>query len=991
MAAQAAFVGRERELAELDGLLNLALAGQGQVGFVAAEAGAGKTALLREFTRRAQDAHPDLVVAAGECNSLDGQGDPYLPFREVLALLTGDVDAGLSAGAITPTNAQRLRDIITRSGQVLVDIAPDLINVVIPGSRVVAVLGKAVASRVGWLEKLDRLAKTKRHDSSLGEPSLGPERLFEEYAAYLRHLSELRPLVITLDDLQWVDAASAGLLFHLGRRIADRRILILGTFRPDAILSKPDGGRHPLESVLHEFSRYTGRGMIELAPASIAEGRAFVDALLDFEPNRLDEPFRSALYDQTEGHPLFLAELLRELRDRGDLYLDPQGAWSARPGIDWSAFPKRAEGVIGERISRLEQPDRDILDCACVEGEAFTAEVLAIVLGQDPRSIVGRLASLDREHGLVSNTGVRRVRQQRLSSYSFRHHLVRQYLYQSIDPSRRAYFHEDAAKALETLYADEDDDILGQLAYHYREAGTAELALQYAVRAGDRASRLYANTDAVGHYSSALSLFPMAGADIGQLIEVYRRKGRALELSGQSQMALANYEEMETVGQREGVAPLVLAALTAQSVLLALPTVTHDPEKGRRLAGKALELARDAGDKAAEARVLWSLLLISRYTGHPNEAAAYGEESLVSARQLESQEQLAFILHDLAGVYWILGNLPKAEAAFAEARGLWKDLGNLPMLANTLGNNAQQSLAAGDLSRTLELSDEALSLGRSINNSSGVSFAQTLRGFVFMHRGEVALGLQALREAVEAGEAGNNAYGMTGIRAEFGWAVACTGAIEDGLLLARQGLDEAVRHFQSARDWATAILARIYLMSGDLPSAQAALPLSGFELTDEHLAEASMFGGVAIGMAAGELALAQGNIDLARRSIDKLIAHLQKLGARLYLADALRLQGEVLLAEGRVEEARQVLLEARQAAVASGSRLALWPLLDALADLEATHGDVGKCDALRREVNEILAFFAESMDDPARSSAFLSSPRVRGILAKSRSQNDEEG
>ena len=66
------FVGRERELERLDRLLDLALTGQGQVCFLAGEAGSGKTALIREFTQRAQQKHPDLVVAGGECNDLDG-------------------------------------------------------------------------------------------------------------------------------------------------------------------------------------------------------------------------------------------------------------------------------------------------------------------------------------------------------------------------------------------------------------------------------------------------------------------------------------------------------------------------------------------------------------------------------------------------------------------------------------------------------------------------------------------------------------------------------------------------------------------------------------------------------------------------------------------------------------------------------------------------------------------------------------------------------
>jgi DNA-binding SARP family transcriptional activator len=102
------FVARERELAQLDGFLDLTLAGQGRVVFVTGEAGSGKTALVQEFCRRSQDVHPGLGVASGNCNAYTGVGDPYLPFREILALLTGDVEAKWAAGAITRDHARRL-------------------------------------------------------------------------------------------------------------------------------------------------------------------------------------------------------------------------------------------------------------------------------------------------------------------------------------------------------------------------------------------------------------------------------------------------------------------------------------------------------------------------------------------------------------------------------------------------------------------------------------------------------------------------------------------------------------------------------------------------------------------------------------------------------------------------------------------------------------------------------------------------------------------
>jgi DNA-binding SARP family transcriptional activator len=87
------FVARERELAQLDGFLDGALAGRGKVVFVTGEAGSGKTALIQEFARRAQAADAGLVIAWGHGNAHTGIGDPYLPFREVLGLLTGDVEA----------------------------------------------------------------------------------------------------------------------------------------------------------------------------------------------------------------------------------------------------------------------------------------------------------------------------------------------------------------------------------------------------------------------------------------------------------------------------------------------------------------------------------------------------------------------------------------------------------------------------------------------------------------------------------------------------------------------------------------------------------------------------------------------------------------------------------------------------------------------------------------------------------------------------------
>jgi len=111
------------------------------------------------------------------------------------------------------------------------------------------------------------------------------------------------------------------------------------------------GERHPLEPVLNELKRYLGDVWVDLAQTEKAEGRQFVDALLDSEPNRLGEGFRQALFRHTGGHPLFTIELLREMQERGDL-IEDEGRWVEGPTLNWGALPARVQGVIEERIGR---------------------------------------------------------------------------------------------------------------------------------------------------------------------------------------------------------------------------------------------------------------------------------------------------------------------------------------------------------------------------------------------------------------------------------------------------------------------------------------------------------------------------------------------------------------------------------------------------------------------------------------------------------------
>ncbi|MBT8395608.1 MAG: AAA family ATPase, partial [Gemmatimonadetes bacterium] len=440
-----------------------ALDGEGGVCFVTGEAGTGKTALLGEFARQGQDLHQDLVLAIGDCNAQTGIGDPYLPFREILGLLTGDVDGQLAQGRITLENANRLRGLLAKSGRALMEHGPDLIDIFVPGGAILTRISARVAERLPWVEGLKKLHAKRGAMGTLprvsdGTAGMEQHHIFEQFTNVLRSLAREHPLVLVLDDAHWADTASLGLLFHLSRRIKGERILLIGAYRPEDLKIERDGERHPLDPILSEVKRYEGDVWIRVGDQEEGEGRALIDALIDAEPNDLGPAFRQALFEKTRGHALFTVELLEAMKDRGTVTQSREGRWMAEGGVAWDELPARIEGVIEERINRLGDDERELLAVAAVEGEDFTAEVIAGVLGIANKDAVRSLSGpLQTRFEMVNARGIDRRGPRKVSRYAFRHILFQEFLYQTLDPVKRALLHESLAETMEDLFREDLD------------------------------------------------------------------------------------------------------------------------------------------------------------------------------------------------------------------------------------------------------------------------------------------------------------------------------------------------------------------------------------------------------------------------------------------------------------------------------------------------------------------------------------------------------
>jgi DNA-binding SARP family transcriptional activator/predicted ATPase len=899
------FVARERELTQLDMFLDLAQAGQGRVAFIAGEAGSGKTALLQEFSRRAHalPAHPDLIVASGNCNAHTGIGDPYLPFREILALLTGDVEARWAAGAMTREHARRLWNTLPLTVQALVEGGPDLIDTFVPGAALLE-RARAYTQRpggVGWMAGLDELVdrralhrepwpdRTGRQDVTIGPGGPSPQQsdLFEQYTRVLHTLARQAPLVLVVDDLQWADAGAISLLFHLGRHLAHAgsRILIVGAYRPEEVALGRDGERHPLEPVVNEFQREFGDVAVNLDQA---ERRVFVEALLDSEPNLLGVPFRQMLYRRTRGHPLSTIELLRGMQERGDLVQDQEGRWVEGPALDWETLPARVEAVVAERIGRLDQPLQATLQVASVEGEDFTAEVVAWVLGTDARKMVQRLSGeLDRRHRLVRALAIQRLGSQRVSRYRFRHYLFQKYLYDSLDEVERAYLHEDVGNALEELYRDRASEmaaIAPQLARHFQEARIAEKAVRYLRQAGERAVQLSAYQEALVHLTDGLVLLKTL-PDFGG--EEHRLERNEQELA--LQLALG----MAWVGTKGNPAPEVNSAYT-----------------------RARELCQRLGKTSQLCRVLGGLSMHHYVRAEHQRARELGEEALSLARHT-GDPLLVALGHWYVGFSLFgLGEFTMAQDHLEQVIAFYDPEQHHRTLVSLVGVDAGLSALAyetcclwclGYPDQAQSRSQEALAPARELGHPFSLADVLSYAGCMFHEMRRDAQGLKDSAEEVirlthERGLAAWSEYGIC-FRGE---ALAMLGQAQEGIAVIREGM--AARQWPGVRCHLSGTLrslAEAQAKAGELEEGLATLDeaLSLVEQTDERSSEAE------IHRLRGELLEMQGDVASAEASFQHAIEVARRQQAKSWELRAATNLARLWQKQGRTDEARQALAQ----------------------------------------------------------------------------------
>jgi hypothetical protein len=645
-------------------------------------------------------------------------GDPLLPFRDIFRLLAGDGERLSASGVLNREHALRLRQALPLLAQIMLDNGPHLLDTLVSSVMLEAHISGTFDHDASKQALLGRLHELRSRRFLLGEAELQQDRLFEEVSTTLIALSQRYPLLLILDDLHWADLSSVSLLAHLMLRVRGNAIFIIGSFRPEDLAQERPADasgasvRHPLQEVLNESRRRYGENRIDLDFGGSEEGRAFIDALLDVEPNRLDAEFRRRLASRTNGHPLFVVELVRDMKERGFIEQDDGGYWVESDTMNWDHIPARVEGVVEERLMRLPADLLQILTLGSLQGEHFSAELIAQVLEVDAHDLIRRLSDeLDRQHRLVREEGMRDVGARRLSQYGFRHFLFQAYLYERLGVAERVYLHERTGNALETLYADnqrEDEVFAAQLARHFQEARRAEKASHYLHLAGKNAARVLDFRAAAAHYDRGLSLLKDVGrsAAIDRLrFELELARAKAQWHDGRVADSLNGFSQAVDIARGlDGPEALARAALAYEDLRWRL---NLDASLTRQILREALAAIEDA-ENALRVRLLMSLAQALLGSGEHDELRATVDEAREIARRIDD----TVVLCDALRISIHIDRRPEATetrlAAAAELIAVAQSLGDKEREADGWSMLAYDHLELGNM----EAMDESIVVHR---------------------------------------------------------------------------------------------------------------------------------------------------------------------------------------------------------------------------------------------------------------------------------------
>jgi class 3 adenylate cyclase/tetratricopeptide (TPR) repeat protein len=725
-------IGRGAELETIAAKLDEALAGRGRIVGVSAEAGMGKSRLVAEFARMAEQR--GAVVAVGECQSY-GTNTSYFVWRTVWSSLFRLDDSRPEDEQVRALEAE-----LAAIDPALVPRAPllgGLLDLPIPDNDL-----------------------TASFDAKLRKTSL--EGLLVEC---LRARSSAGPVVLALEDCHWLDPLSRDLLEVLARALAGFNALVVLAYRP----STDVGGGLGIEKLPH----FDEIALAELDDQHAAQLiRSKLEQMLGAEaeaPAALVELITA----RAQGNPFYIEELLNFIRSHG---VDPQDEGALKK----LELPESLHSLILSRIDKLGEAPRRTLKVASVLGRVFRAPMLPGIYPE-----LGAFEEVREHLRTLGTNDLVNVDQEAEQSYLFKHVVTQEVAYESMPFAFRSMLHERVGGYIESSEAEAIDRNLDLLAHHYWHGENLQKKREYLDRAGDAAQASYANAAAIDYFERLAPL-----VEQGERVGVLLKLGKVLELVGNWHRAeqvdsealglavslgddhscAACETALAEVARKQGrydeaLERLDRAALGFRSlgeeggvgrVLHLVGTVAAqrgDYAKAVENYEASLAIRERVGDKGSMGSLLSNLGVIAEYRGDYPAARTFHERALALRTEIGDRWAIGVSMNNLGMIAFLQRHFPEAREWFQKSMRLCREVGDAWMVAighNNLGNATR---GLGDYAAARRHYADSLRAYRDYDDRWALAFLLEDIGILAALDGDAQSGLQLMGAADASREA----------------------------------------------------------------------------------------------------------------------------------------------------------------------------------------------------------------------------------------------
>jgi tetratricopeptide (TPR) repeat protein len=561
-------------------------------------------------------------------------------------------------------------------------------------------------------------------------PEGGRDRLFEAVSQFVTNISGEAPLLVILDDLQWTDQTSLLLLHYLARGVYREPLLLLGAYRDTDVDEK-----HPLTPVLTELNRERLLQSAPLKRMSFDDTSEMIKRIL--EQDDVSREFCELIYEKTRGNPFFAEEVIKSLKEEGVIYREDD-KWRIKD-VSEIEFPKTVKSVIKARIGRLDDECQNALTLASFIGNDFSWEALCEVSGIEEGKLLELIDKL-LTTGLVKHRVIRGE-----DVCSFADIIVRDVVYEEVSPFRRKKLHNLVGCALEKVYAKKIDEHLGELALHFLESGEKDRALDYFLKAGDRAAKIYANGEAASYFQSALRLLEEKEGELPEKGRVLERLGDIKKLVGEYDACMKYWDEAlllwTKLQEKEKTATL------HRKMANVLWGRIGNKEKAKEHHEAALKILEPEPESVELARLYEDVAHMLRRMGQVTEALTWAEKALRLAEKSNALEAVADSCNELAVEYGSIGDRKKSLEYANRALKIALDNNYLETAVWAYGKVGDW-LPQEEYEKRIDAYEKGFALAKKIGDISQYAYLQCSLASEYMFRGEMDKAITLMEEAL---------------------------------------------------------------------------------------------------------------------------------------------------------------------------------------------------------------------------------------------------